>query len=126
MNNRFTCLLLLCCLATPSCFISRGRVNQAIDQEAYGRLQPGTSSADDVLRELGAPAEVVQLAKRTAWRYDFTQTKTAALWPIILVFVNSEIRQDRVWAFFDEQGVLTHLGGTFKADQASYSMPWSD
>lgn len=125
MKNRLW-ILFLCCLITPSCFISRARVNQSINQEAYGRLQPGVSTADDVLRELGAPSDVVQLAKRSAWRYDFTLTKTAALWPVIVVLVNKETRQDRVWAFFDEEGKLTHLGGSFEAHKAEYKMPWSD
>jgi outer membrane protein assembly factor BamE (lipoprotein component of BamABCDE complex) len=126
MNNRLSFLLLLCCVLTPSCFINRERVNQAIDQKAYARLEAGVSTADDVLRELGAPTEVVQLAKRSAWRYDFTLKKGAAFWPIILVFVNTEARQDRVWAFFDEAGLLTHVGASFEADKASYAMPWSD
>jgi outer membrane protein assembly factor BamE (lipoprotein component of BamABCDE complex) len=120
-------LLSLACLTLLSgCFFARERVNHPIDPAAYGKLVPGTSTADDVLRELGAPEDVVQLGKRSAWRYSHSQTKSAAIWPIIIVFSNKETQQDRIWAFFNEKDVLTHIGGTFRADEADYQMPWQD
>lgn len=118
--------LALLALATPGCFLSRTRINEPIDAEAYGRLAPLQSTQDDVLRELGAPADIVQLGTRSAWRYDHTQSKSAAAWPIIVVLQNVDTVQDRVWAFFDEGGVLTHIGATFEADEASYKMPFQD
>lgn len=127
MKRRFHLLALpLLLLATPSCFISRERVNEAIDPGAYARLAPGASTQDDVLRELGAPSDIVQIGSRSAWRYDHTQSKSAAFWPIVVVLQNRDTVQDRVWAFFDESGQLTHIGGTFEADGASYKMPFQD
>ncbi|MFT7485562.1 MAG: outer membrane protein assembly factor BamE (lipoprotein component of BamABCDE complex) [Candidatus Paceibacteria bacterium] len=127
MNNRlFLLAAAILCVTSSSCFVSRERINPPINQSAYGRLEPGKSNADDVLRELGAPADVVQLGKRSAWRYDHTQKKAAAFWPIVVVLSNTETQQDRIWAFFDESGRLTHIGGTFAADSAEYRMPWED
>jgi len=126
MRRRLPLLLALACLVTPSCFISRTRTNSALDAEAYARLVPGQSTQDDVLAELGAPVDVVQLGRRSAWRYDHTQAKDAALFLILVTFRNIDSDQDRVWAFFDEEGVLTHVGGTFESDEAGYKMPWQD
>ena len=126
MTNRLTLLLLLCGLSASSCFFARERVNRPIDREAYLRLEPGVSNETDVLRELGAPSEVVQLGDNSAWRYDHTQSKIATIWPILVVFLNKDTQQDRVWAFFNDQGLLTNLGGSFLGDQAAYRMPWSD
>ncbi len=109
-----------------SCFVARERVNRPIERSAYAQLAPGESTAEDVLRLLGAPADVVQLGHKSAWRYDHTQKKSAAFWPIIVVLSNNDTQQDRVWAFFDETGLLTHIGGTFMADSASYKMPWQE
>jgi len=127
MNQRFPLLgLALLVLLTPSCFISRTRVNKPVDSFAYGLLTPGSSDQDDVLRELGAPGDIVQLGRRTAWRYDHTQSKTATTFLIVLALRNIDTVQDRVWVFFDEDGKLTHIGGTFEADQASYKFPFQD
>ena len=123
--KRLALLFVLVGLGTlPGCFISRTRVNKAIDPASYGRLTPNQSTQEDVLRELGAPADIVQLGEGSAWRYDFTQSKSAAFWPLFVVLRNVDTVQDRVWAFFDEAGLLTHLGATFEADGASYKMPF--
>jgi hypothetical protein len=126
MNNRLTAIVLLCALGTPSCFLARSRINQPIDQSAYQRLEPMVSTQEDVLRELGAPAAVVQLGEKSAWRYDHTLSKVATFWPLFVVLANTEDQQDRVWAFFNGTGLMTHLGGTFEAETAEYKLPWSD
>ena len=41
-------------------------------------------------------------------------------------FVNTDLRQDRAWLFFDENDVLTHVGTTFEAADARYALPWFD
>jgi len=43
---------------------------------------------------------------------------------VFVVLRNVDTVQDRVWAFFDEAGLLTHLGATFEGDDASYKMPF--
>lgn len=116
----------LALLLAPSCLMSRESVNQAIDPATLEQLVPGSSRGADVAAVLGAPSEVVQLGRRSAWRYEFELTKRAGLFLLVVAFQNVDQRSDRVWVFFDEQGVLTHVGSTFEAERARYQMPWQD
>jgi outer membrane protein assembly factor BamE (lipoprotein component of BamABCDE complex) len=106
------------------CFISRDLVNEPLVREEIDALSVGTSTASDVAAKLGAPTEVVQLGKRSAWRYDFTTQKTAGFTLIVVTFLNTDLRSDRCWLFFDEQDVLRHVGTTLDADDTRYKMPW--
>ena len=115
--------LLLLLLVLPGCFINRSHVNQPIDPAAVARLEPGRSTAADVVNILGAPTEVIQLGKRSAYRYDHTHGKQAALFLIIFASRGIDTMSDRVWVFLDENDVLTHVGSTFEADDAQYHMP---
>ncbi|HEV8111192.1 MAG TPA: hypothetical protein VGR31_00300 [Planctomycetota bacterium] len=119
-------LVVASALLAPSCFISRTTMNEPIRREEVDRLVPGQTSAGEVVAQLGAPAEVVQLGTRTAYRYDFIVTKRAGFSIIILSFLNEDTRSDRVWLFFDSSDVLTHAGSTLQAANAHYEMPWQD
>jgi hypothetical protein len=110
----------------PSCFISRGTTNEPLQAQRMDTLTPGKSTATDVANTLGAPNEVVQLGKRMAWRYDFTNAKQEGFSIIILTFVNSDARADRAWFFFDENSLLQYAGRTLQAENAQYAMPWQD
>ena len=111
---------------TPSCFVARNQINTPIEAASLAQLVPGTSTADDVLDALGAPADVVQLGRRSAWRYDHTHEKRAAFTLLVITMVNSDAKSDRVWVFFDEDDVLIHARGTFEADEAAYKLPFQD
>lgn len=119
-------LALVAPLLFASCFIQRDRVNTRIDPAAYQTLKPGESTADDVLAALGAPMDVVQIGRRSAWRYDFTETKDTAFFAVVVLLSHSDTVQDRVWVFFDESGLLTHAGATMEGGDAEYKLPWSD
>jgi hypothetical protein len=119
-----TILLCLVLLSTPGCFISRGTTNEPVRRAFVDQLVPGTSTAADATRLLGAPSEVVQLGNRTAYRYDFTTMKRAGLFLVVLSFLNEDTRADRVWLFFDAQDRLSHVGKTFEGNEAHYAMPW--
>jgi outer membrane protein assembly factor BamE (lipoprotein component of BamABCDE complex) len=106
------------------CFISREQANEPLVKSRIDSLVVGTSTASDVARELGAPTEVVQLGRRSAWRYDFTTSKRAGFTIIVLTFLNTDQRSDRCWLFFDEADVLRHVGTTLDAADAEYAMPW--
>ena len=118
-------LALLLCLA-PGCAMARTTENAPLAPEALAELQPGTTTAREVVERLGAPVEVVQLGKRSAYRYQFSQTKRAVLFLLIVAFQNEDARSDRAWVFFDENQVLTHVGTTFEGDQPEYAMPWEE
>jgi hypothetical protein len=119
-------LLLTALLALPSCFLSRTSVNEPLRPKQLERLVPGTTTAAEVLDLLGAPTEVVQLGRRSAYRFDASTSKQTGLWVVVLALVNEDTRSDRAWVFFDEEDVLTHVGATFQAREPQYAMPWTD
>lgn len=113
-------------LLLPSCFISRHSHSEPINPAGIASLTPGRSTARECVKVLGAPSDVVQLGKRFAYRYDHTIEKGAGLFLVVVALFNEDARQDRVWLFFDENAVLSHVGSTFAADRTEYSMPWED
>jgi hypothetical protein len=115
---------LLCLL--PGCFISRRTQNEPLRQEEVAGFTAGVTTAAEVVATCGAPNEVVQLGKRSAYRYDFVAQKQSGLWLLVVGFLNSDERSDRLWVFFDEENVMTHLGLTLEGDRAEYAMPWED
>lgn len=110
----------------PACGIVRQETNDPIDAAVVGSLQPGSTTAREVVERLGAPTEVVQLGRRTAYRYDATCTKGAGLILILFNMFAQDTRSDRVWVFFDENDVLTHCGATFAVHRTQYALPWED
>ncbi len=123
MGTRFF-ILSLALLLAPGCFLSKAHINEEFDALALEKLVPGQSTADDVLEILGAPMDVVQLWNRSAWRYDHTQSKDSRLFLVVVNFSNTDSKQNRIWVFFDEHDVLTHVGGTFEADQVKWELPF--
>jgi len=115
----------LLCLV-PACAVGRSSENAPLDAQKLHALQPGTTTAREVVELLGAPVDVVQLGKRSAYLYRFTSTKSAALVLIVANFYNSDQRADRAWVFFDENQVLTHMGVTLDGDKTEYAMPWEN
>src|SRR5262245_42142135 len=101
--------LLTALLLLPSCAITRQETNEPIDATVVATFQPGVTTAREVVEKLGAPTEVVQLGRRTAYRYDASKTKSALLFLVVFNMAAQDTRSDRVWAFFDEHDVLTHV-----------------
>ena len=108
------------------CFVSRGGINEPLDAVLVQLLEPGTTTAREVVEILGGPNEVVQLGRRSAYRYGATSTKTAIFTVIVLTLRNEDTRQDRLWVFFDENDILTHYGATFAGHRTQYAMTWED
>jgi outer membrane protein assembly factor BamE (lipoprotein component of BamABCDE complex) len=105
--------------------MSRDRINEPLVKQNIDALEVGKSTATDVAVALGAPTEVVQLGKRSAWRYDFTTQKTAGFTLIVVTFLNTDRRSDRCWLFFDERTSCAR-GTTLDADDTRYDMPWEE
>jgi outer membrane protein assembly factor BamE (lipoprotein component of BamABCDE complex) len=123
MRNALLAALLLC---APACAIARTTENKPLDAAALESLRPGTSTASEVVAVLGAPMDGVQRGRRSAYRYQFTSAKRAVLFLVVLGLYNQDTRSDRVWVFFDEDQVLTHVGVTLHGDEPEYAMPWWD
>jgi len=119
-------LLPLLWLGTTSCYFGRATVNEPLERAALAKLQPGTTTARQAVELLGAPADVVQLGRRSAYRYDHSVQKEAALWFLVVALLNTDMRQDRAWLFFDEHDVLTHVGTTLSSHRPQYAFPWED
>ncbi|MBM3973075.1 MAG: hypothetical protein FJ301_03125 [Planctomycetes bacterium] len=113
-------------LLLASCALGRQDVNEPIDGAALRAFQPGATKAAEVVAALGAPTEVVQLGRRSAYRYDATRTKSSALFLGVINFGNQDARQDRVWLFFDDKDVLLHYGATLSTHRTQYALPWED
>ncbi len=110
----------------PACALGRMGQNDPLDAPAIAVLKPGTTTAREVVERFGAPTEVVQLGRRTAYRYDATTTKGAVLFLVVLNFANVDGRSDRLWVFFDQNDVLSHYGASFGTHRTQYAMPWED
>lgn len=122
MKSILAAFLALTCSA---CAVARSNLNEPVEQARLDQLRLGMG-AREVVEILGAPADVVQLGRRSAYRYDFTTTKRAGLWLIVVLLYNEDTRSDRAWVFFDENEALTHVAATLDAEDTSYSMPWKD
>lgn len=118
--------VLLLCLVAAGCVFARQDVNEPLPAPAIRGLEPGRTTAREVVERLGGPTEVVQLGRRTAYRYDAATTKSAVLFLLLVNFANQDTRQDRLWVFFDEHDVLTHYGATYGTHRTQYAMPWED
>lgn len=116
-------LVLSCC---AGCYFGRAATNEPLDPQTLARLRPGSTTAREAVELLGAPTEVVQLGRRTAYRYEHGVQKEAATWLLLVAVLNTDLRQDRAWLFFDENDVLTHFAGSFAAERTEYSFPWED
>lgn len=119
-------VLLATLMLLPACAFARQDVNEPLDAELIRALQPGKTTAREVVERLGAPTEVVQLGRRTAYRYDASTEKSTVLFLLLINFGNQDLRTDRLWVFFDENDVLTHHGAWFGTHRTQYAMPWED
>lgn len=120
---RRTAFALLAVTLLGSCFFGERRLNRPIDPEAVGRLEIGVSTAEEVTALLGAPEQVVELGSRSAWLFRHNLEKNTGLFLILIGLYGEDVQSDRVWAFFDEDGVLSQLGTTLQADQAEHHLP---
>lgn len=120
--KRVLCTLLLP-LALGSCFFGERRMNSPIDPAAVAGLEIGRSTAEEVTAALGAPEQVVELGQRSAWLYRHDREKNTGVFLIVLGLYGEDVQSDRVWAFFDENGVLSQLGASLQAEDAEYGVP---
>ncbi len=84
-------------------------------------------TAGQVVEIMGAPMQVVQLGKRSAYGYSYQVDKGVGTVLVLVNFYNSDTRSDRVWVFFDADQIVTHVGSTFSSHRAQYTIfPYSD
>ncbi len=113
-------------LLLPACVFSQANRHQPLDRDLIEALEPGQSTAQDVVRALGAPTEVVQLGRRSAYRYDASVSKNVGLFLILVALHGGDTQEDRAWFFFDEDELLTHRAATLAAKHADFQLPVID
>ena len=124
MKRSIALLSLLVLLS--GCLTTRTTVNQKLSREAAAQIAPGATAAE-VVELLGAPTDIVQLGHRSAYLYEFRQTKVTGLLAAVVGFMNSDTRSDRIWVFLGPGGTeVTHVGSSFDAENVQSGMPWSD
>ena len=101
--------------------MSQDKLNEPISGKKVQALQPGMS-ATEVVTSLGAPAEVVEIGQRTAYRFEFARTKNTGLFLVLFNMTHQDTRSDRVWCFFDADDRLTHMASSLDADDVHYSL----
>jgi hypothetical protein len=114
----------LSALFLASCGIARMESNDPIDAQIVRTFEPGKTTAREVVEKIGAPTEVVQLGRRSAYRYDASSAKSAGLVLVVFNMFAQDMRTDRLWVFFDEKDVLTHCGATYGTHRTQYALPW--
>jgi outer membrane protein assembly factor BamE (lipoprotein component of BamABCDE complex) len=123
-----TPLLLLALLAPSlllqSCLASRQSRGEPYAPEALEQIVPGKTTAREVVELLGAPSDVVRMHKGSAYLFEHSKTKTGGFLLVVVVLANTDQRSDRIWVFFDENDVVTHVGSDIAADRTEYALPW--
>lgn len=139
--------------AAPGCILGRVRDEAPLDPDAVRAIEPGRTTKRDVVALLGAPTyvndriglrlvgrpdvldgggagplidELVRSPLDHSYTYEHTETKSASLYLLVLSFTNTETRRDRVVVFFDERGVVSHVGVTLDAGSAEFRLPTTD
>lgn len=139
--------------STTGCILGRTRDEVPLDPARVAMIVPGKTTKRDVVELLGAPTyvndriglrvvgrpdgldgsavgplvdELVRSPLDHSYTYEYTDTKSASLYLLVVSFTNQETRRDRVVVFFDDDGVVTHLGSSFNARDVAFRLPTSD
>lgn len=146
-------LALTAALLCTGCILGRTRDEVPIDPERVARIVPGKTTKREVVELLGAPTyvndriglklvgkptgldgdnvgplvdELVRSPLDHSYTYEYSDTKSASLYLLVISFTNQETRRDRVVVFFDDRGVVSHIGASFNARDVEFRLPTSD
>lgn len=148
-----TAVVTAAALLSSGCILGRTRDEVPIDPERVARIVPGKTTKREVVELLGAPTyvndriglrlvgkpagldgdnvgplvdELVRSPLDHSYTYEYSDTKSASLYLLVISFTNQETRRDRVVVFFDDQGVVSHLGSSFNARDVEFRLPTSE
>jgi outer membrane protein assembly factor BamE (lipoprotein component of BamABCDE complex) len=143
-------------VSLPGCILGRVRDEVPIDPDKVAKITPGQSTKKDVVDLLGAPTyvndrlgfrvlsprgaaqpmagqvtgplvdELVHSPLDHSYTYEYTDTKSQSFYLLIVSFTNQETKRDRVVVFFDDKGVVSHVGKSFNAKDVEFRLPTSD
>ena len=118
--------LVLLALLFSGCAIARTAENEPLDPALLEQLEPGKTTARETVELMGAPVDVVQLGRRSAYLYRHTREQSTGIVLVVFNMLNQDRREDRLWVFFDESGTLTHFGSTLEAGRTQVATPFKD
>ena len=124
--------ILLCSplLSLAGCVLAQTTTGTGLPPEQLETIVPGSSTRADVTRLLGPPDEVIYSNREheplfeQAYRYRRNKTRQTAMFLILFSTYRSDTKWDHAMVFFDEQGVVEHVGVALEQEQAEYGMPW--
>ncbi|MGE3165503.1 MAG: hypothetical protein AB7O52_11400 [Planctomycetota bacterium] len=112
------------------CVLSQTTQGSGLEDTPYAQLIPGQSTRADVTRLLGPPDEVVHSNREhdplfeRAFLYKRSRSRQTAMFLILFSTHRSDTKYDSIAVFFDDQGVVEHVGSRLQARESSYGMPW--
>jgi len=115
-------------LLGSSCVLANTTDGIALEQDPVDQVLPGISTRADVTRLLGPPDEIIYSNQEhnplfeQAYRYRRRKTKQTALFLLIFSTFRSDTRYDRVMVFFDEAGIVEHVGVELERDSTKYEL----
>ncbi|MEM7308461.1 MAG: hypothetical protein AAF682_17400 [Planctomycetota bacterium] len=119
---------LLLPLVLQACVLAETTDGTALPPGPIEQIVPGTSTRADVTRLLGPPDEVIYSNRaldplfEQAYRYRRTRTKQTALFLLLFSSFKSDSRLDHFMVFFDESGVVEHVGTLLDREDAEYGL----
>jgi hypothetical protein len=121
----FTMIFLLVLITAAGCaVIGRGKDFRPIEEKTLTQVEPGKTTAADVMRLFGPPSQIVKLSNGNAYIYDRSLSKATGLWLVLVTFANYDTQHDRIVFFISNQDLVMHYGSSFKSDTSSYGMPF--
>jgi hypothetical protein len=125
IRRYFIIVFLLMVSGASGCAVfGRGKDFRPFDENVLRQVIPGKTTATEVTKLFGAPSQIVRLSNGNAYVYERTLNKVTGLWLIILAFGNADTQYDRIVFFITNDDVVSHYGSSFKAEKASYAMPF--
>ena len=121
-------IALCLCLLSSSCVLANTTDGVDIPPDPLEQIVPGKSTRADVTRLLGPPDEIVYSNRKLdplfeqAYRYRRRKTKQTALFLLLFSTFRSDTRYDQVMVFFDEDGVVEHVGIDLAREDTKYEL----
>ncbi len=139
-------------VSLSGCILGRVRDEVPLEPEKVAKIVPGQTTKKEVVELLGAPTfvndriglrlsaprhaagpsvgplldEIVRSPLDHTYTYEYTDSKSLSLYLLIVSFTNQETKRDRVVVFFDEHGVVSHVGSSLNAKDVEFKLPTSD
>jgi len=121
----FVLVVLLMIVTGSGCaVIGRGKDFRPIEEKTLTHVEPGKTTATDVMKLFGPPSQIVKLSNGNAYIYDRSLSKATGLWLVVVTFANYDTQHDRIVFFINNQDLVTHYGSSFKSDTSTYGMPF--